>query len=207
MTRKEPSDTVDQAVKPSGPIGRVMGFLMGRMNSAQNRVTVRALEIPDGASILEIGFGPGRGLAQIAAETKAAQIDGIDHSALMVDTARRHNRAAIKSGRMSIAEDDIGHLKAANNTYDICFAVNNFQQWPYQAQGIAEMERVLKPGGRACLSIRVPKRDTGIETVQHTRKTVSCADDLLEKAGFRDIETIEHDLGQRFAVLIIGTKP
>jgi ubiquinone/menaquinone biosynthesis C-methylase UbiE len=184
-----------------------MGFLMSHMNNRQNYATVRALEIPDGAAILEIGFGPGRALAQIAAETKATHIDGIDHSHLMVETAARRNRASFNSGRMTVAQGDVESLTAANNTYDICFAVNNFQQWPDQARSVAEIMRVLKPGGQVCLSIRVPKRDTSIETVRHTRKTVACAYELLQSLGFEAVQITEHDLGKRLAVLVTGTNP
>ena len=196
----------DQAVKPAGLLGHLMGFLMGRMNDAQNKVTVNALPVSDNATVLEIGFGPGRALAQLARQTMAARIDGIDHSSLMVETARRRNQRAVSALRMNLTTGDVAALPACDNTYDVCFAVNNFQQWPDQAGAIREVHRVLKPDGRLCLSVRVPKRDTGIETVEHTLGTVSQAVSLLEQQSFEEIEKQEHDLGNRYAILIFGTK-
>lgn len=203
---KSPPGRHDQAVRPTGLVGRVMGLLMARMNDAQNRITVARLPLADGCAVLEIGFGPGKALQQIAGKSGAGRIDGVDHSPLMVETARRRNHKPVAAGRMSLQAGDVAALPCAAGTYEVAFAINSFQQWPDQQAALRNIHRVLKPGGTLCLSIRVPKRDTGIETVEHTRGTVATAAALISATGFNQLREETHDVGKRYAVLVFGTK-
>ena len=66
-----------QAVEPRGPMGVVMGWLIERLNAAQNRATVEALDPAPGASVLEIGFGPGHALEMLSRKAPLALIAGV----------------------------------------------------------------------------------------------------------------------------------
>lgn len=53
-------------------------------------------------TILEIGFGNGKYMAQFARQVSSAKIDGIDYSETMVKQAEKRNRAFIREGRVEI---------------------------------------------------------------------------------------------------------
>jgi ubiquinone/menaquinone biosynthesis C-methylase UbiE len=48
--------------------------------------------------VLEIGFGPGYAVAQIASRLTSGEIVGIDHSEVMLKQAQRRNAGAIRLG-------------------------------------------------------------------------------------------------------------
>jgi len=51
--------------------------------------------------VLEIGFGPGLAIAELAGRAGRGRVYGIDHSDVMVHRASRRNRAAIRTLRLS----------------------------------------------------------------------------------------------------------
>ena len=143
-----------QAVKPRGPMGVVMGWLLERGNAAQNRATVEALEPPPGGAVLEVGFGPGHALEMLAQTRPLSLVAGVDHSELMVETARRRLAKTRGFAALDLRCGDAGELPFPDERFDLVYAVNSFHQWPAKDDAVAEMAGVLKPGGDLVLSIR-----------------------------------------------------
>ena len=143
-----------QAMKPRGVPGVVMGWLMQRLNAAQNRATVEALDPPPGGAVLEVGFGPGHALEMLAATRPLGLVAGVDHSELMVETARRRLARARGDAALDLRCADAGELPFPDERFDVVYAVNSFHLWPDKESALAEMAGVLKPGGDLVLSIR-----------------------------------------------------
>src|SRR4051812_2684160 len=83
-----------------GIAGRVVGWVMAHRNSnvERNRWVVSLLEVQPADRVLEIGFGPGVAITELAARATQGQVYGIDHSQVMVEQASRRNAAAIRAG-------------------------------------------------------------------------------------------------------------
>ncbi len=101
--------------------------------------------------VLDVGCGPG--VMTEAVLERGGTFDGLDLSPEMVREAKE------KFGHLPgvhFAEGNIEAIDAADNSYDqlICMAVIEYLKTPDQA--LAEMKRVLKPGGIAIIT--VPKR-------------------------------------------------
>ena len=143
-----------QAEKPRGVMGVVMGWLLERGNAVQNRATVEALEPPPGAAVLEIGFGPGHALEMLAQRKPLGLVAGIDHSALMVETARRRLERGRGTAALDLRCGEACALPFDDEQFDLVYAVNAYHQWPQKADALAEMTGVLRPGGDLMLSIR-----------------------------------------------------
>ncbi len=143
-----------QAQKPRGPMGVVMGWLMQRLNAAQNRATIDALDPPPGAAVLEIGFGPGHALEMLAQRKPLGLVAGIDHSALMVETARRRLARTRGPAALDLRCGEACALPFDDEQFDLVYAVNSYHLWPDKADALAEMTGVLRPGGDLMLSIR-----------------------------------------------------
>ena len=178
------SSTHHQAVKPQGPLGVVMGWFLERGNAVQNRATVAALEPAPGAAVLEIGFGPGHALELLARKAPLGLIAGADHSALMVETARK--RLAPRRGPaaldLRVAEAD--RLPFPDEAFDLVYAVNSYHQWPDKEAALAEIAGVLKPGGELVLSIRDFRVEGRFEPAGKGETTARAAAPLLESLGF-----------------------
>src|SRR5579875_3191486 len=88
-----------QFARPSGPLGRVAGWMMARTD-ADDRWIVDLLDVQPDDRVLEIGFGPGVAIALLAARATAGIVVGVDPSDVMAQQAARRNRAAVRAGRV-----------------------------------------------------------------------------------------------------------
>lgn len=109
-------------------------------------ITAGWLRVGPGASVLDVGCGPGDmviGFAQTVGPSGRAV--GIDASSVMLDAARR--RAAAAGAR---AEFDVGDAQALafpDDTFDACRSERTFQWLSDPERALAEMIRVTRPGG------------------------------------------------------------
>jgi Methyltransferase domain len=96
---------VGQFGHPRGTAGRVAGWVMAYRpsNRQRNRWVVWLLEVQPTDRVLEIGFGPGLTIAELARRVgHQGHVYGIDHSQVMLHQATSRNAAAIAAGRVSL---------------------------------------------------------------------------------------------------------
>jgi SAM-dependent methyltransferase len=62
--------------------------------------------------------------------------------------ARETNRAWIERGRVDIQLGSVSHLPYADATFDLVTAIETHYYWPDLPRDVAEVKRVLEPGGR-----------------------------------------------------------
>jgi ubiquinone/menaquinone biosynthesis C-methylase UbiE len=177
-----------QAVQPRGPLGVVTGWFLERGNAAQNRATVEALTPPSGGSVLEIGFGPGHALEMLSRKAPLGLIAGADHSALMVETARKRLEPRRGPAALDLRLAEADALPFPDEAFDLVYAVNSYHQWPDKEAALAEIAGVLKPGGEVVLSIRDFRADGGFEPAGKGEATAREARPLMESLGF-EVET------------------
>jgi len=135
-------------------MGVVMGWLMERLNAQQNRATVEALAPPPGGQVLEIGFGHGHALEMLAQTRPLKLVAGVDHSELMVKTARRRLGRRHGEAALDLRLGEAAALPFDDEAFDLVYAVNSYHLWPDREAALAEIAGVLKPGGDVVLSIR-----------------------------------------------------
>jgi SAM-dependent methyltransferase len=178
-----------QAACPHGLIGRLIAWNWIREIAAVNDTAIELLAARPGERICEIGFGPGRTLARLAAS--GAQVIGVDVSAAMVTVAGRRNAAAVAAGQIRLVGGDGTALPVDDGALDGVLSVHSVYFWPDPAAVLAEVRRALRPGGRLVLALRpgdhpLPARfDPAI-------CRLPAAGEVLEwrrAAGFTDIRT------------------
>jgi ubiquinone/menaquinone biosynthesis C-methylase UbiE len=195
-----------QAEKPHGAFGVVMGWLLESGNAVQNRATVDALAPPHGASVLEIGFGPGHALEMLAMSRPLGLVAGIDHSPLMVARARRRLNGRRGDAALDLRLGDAGDLPFPDERFDLVFAVNSYHQWPDKERALAEMTGVLKPGGDLLLSIRDFRAEGRFEPPGKGAATAKTAADELKDLGLQvRLREIVHS-PRRATLLVRGRK-
>jgi ubiquinone/menaquinone biosynthesis C-methylase UbiE len=131
---------------PSGPLGRLAGWVMGRDESAHREV-VDLLAPKPGACVCEIGFGPGQLLEVLLARDPAARVCGVDPSPVMLAQARRRLTRLGTLDRADLRLGVAGALPLPEGYVDYVVAVNNAVFWPDLAAALADARRVLRPGG------------------------------------------------------------
>jgi ubiquinone/menaquinone biosynthesis C-methylase UbiE len=100
-----------------------------------------------GGTALEIGCGRGAGVEVILRQFDAAHVYGIDLDPLQVERARRRLQGNYP-GRVTLMEGDAERLPFADMSFDAVFDFGALHHVPDWQRGIAEIRRVLKPGGK-----------------------------------------------------------
>jgi SAM-dependent methyltransferase len=181
-------DVIGQAHHPRGRAGRVTAWEMAHRpsNRQRNRWVVSLLDMQPSDQVLEIGFGPGLAIAELA-RAGAGHVYGIDHSGVMLRQAARRNAAAIRAGRVTLVRASVDQLPPAlHGPFDAILAVNSLAFWPKPAQRLAELRRRLAPGGR--MAIASQPRCPGA-TADTSRRAAREIEDLLADAGFAHLST------------------
>jgi ubiquinone/menaquinone biosynthesis C-methylase UbiE len=142
----------DPFARPTGLLGRAAGWIMAALNAEMNRLAVEALALAPDDRVLEIGFGPGAALSRVAEH--AAVVAGIDPSEAMLAEASRRLRSALAAGRASLARGTASSLPWPDGAFTKAYAVNSYQLWSDPARDLAEVRRVLAPGGVLVLGLR-----------------------------------------------------
>ena len=129
------------------------------VTSPANRVFQRCVETPilrwlggrtPGARALEIGCGSGYGTKLIIDRFGAATVDAVDLDPAMVDRARpllRRYRDQVRVAQGS-ADDLQTAIGAEDASYDAVFDFGIIHHVTNWRDAVAEVARVLKPGGR-----------------------------------------------------------
>ena len=108
-------------------------------------VDVAALRLPAGAHVLDVGTGPGRLPVEIARRSPQVWVTGLDVSPRMIEAAK----AAIEPGQQVTAEvGDVARLPYRDGSVDLVVSTLSQHHWPDRAAALAELARVLAPGGR-----------------------------------------------------------
>ncbi len=190
-----------QPGKPTGVIGRIVGYLMDIYNREDNHWTVSLLEIGETSKVLEIGFGTGLAIADAAKITTHGYVYGIELSETMLKVAQKRNQSAVKSGRVNLQLGNVMALPFEDNYFDIVYSINCIYFWEPPIQGLAEIYRVLKPEGTVAITAR--NRDDEV----YAQWKPNMVRDLLQSAGFINVKTLDGLNPKHPIYCEIGNKP
>jgi demethylmenaquinone methyltransferase/2-methoxy-6-polyprenyl-1,4-benzoquinol methylase len=98
-------------------------------------------------TILDIATGTGDFAILAAQQLQPEHLTGADISEGMMDIGREKVEKAGLSHIISFAKEDCLHLSFADNSFDAVTAAFGIRNFASLDQGLAEMCRVLKPGG------------------------------------------------------------
>lgn len=164
---------------------------------------VELANISESSHVLDVACGRGSVLFPAAEKVSAhGQIFGVD----LADGMIHHTHTDLRNlniQNISLSQMDASQLAFASETFDCILCSHSIIFFP---QALSEFQRVLKPGGKATLSIIAsgcfdwltdifihykPPDELGEEneTEQFTLDTPSGMESVLQEAGFTEIET------------------
>lgn len=204
----DPKELAAQLRNPQGDVGRRVGEQMAEMNEAANYFTIDQLEIAPEDHVLEIGFGPGVGIMEACRLTPRGFVAGIDHSEAMLKLAQERCSRELIEERCELVHGDARSLPYEDGSFDKVFAVNVAQFWEDATFPLAEILRVLKPGGRVALfMLRAESWLPGLrESGLFVSRTPDDLADLLQDAGFLGVRTVSRTLPQGEGFVVIGER-
>ncbi len=108
-------------------------------------------QCPPNGSVADIGTGPGQMPIMLASARPDLTVHGVDLSAKMLEVARRSAAEAGLAKRVAFHEADAKALPLNDNTFDMVVSHVMLHHAEDPTFALAEMMRILKPGGRLLL--------------------------------------------------------
>lgn len=143
-----------------------------------------AKKIPAGGSVLEIAPGPGYFCIELA-KLGDYKITGLDISKSFVEIA--HKNAARAGKKIEFRWGNASDMPFENETFDFTFCQAAFKNFSEPVKAIAEMYRVLKPGG---VSVIVDMRhDATSEDIEHELRGMNLGrvDEIMTRWTFKQM--------------------
>jgi len=162
------TETEDRSKSPEGSGAMFDGIaerydLVNRVISlgidqSWRKKTVRSLELRPGARVLDLATGTGDLAIMVSRMHPEVTIVGVDPSSKMLEVGQKKLAEAGLGERIQLEVGDAQALKFSDNSFDglcIAFGIRNV---PDRLQGLREMARVTKAGGRvAILELSEPR--------------------------------------------------
>ena len=104
--------------------------------------------LPGGASVLDVGTGPGRLLLELAQGRSDLRLVGVDPSEDMIRRGRDHARTAGLEDRIEFETVPAESLPFAAGTFDLVLSTLSAHHWADPTAAINEQVRVLRLGGQ-----------------------------------------------------------
>jgi arsenite methyltransferase len=166
-------------------------WLLGdELHPGGERITLRLAEMAGvrrGDRVMDVAAGPGT-TARLLARTLGAEVVGIELSGVTVERARR----ATDDARVQFLQGDAEALPLPDSSFDVVLCECSLCTFPDKPRAVAEMVRVLRPGGRIAIADVAADAQTLPEELRTAAARVACVADartedeyiaLLEATG------------------------
>ena len=130
----------------SGSYAALFNSLVGGF---YRRVAQECATVAPKGDVLDVGSGPGRPAVDLARLASGVRVTGND---VVPEMVKRANALAAREGvadRTRFQLGDATALPFPDESFDLVASTLSLHHWPDPARGLAEIYRVLRPGGAA----------------------------------------------------------
>lgn len=176
---KRPEFVARQSACPTGPLGRLIAWIMRRETVALNDAAQAALAIEPRNRVLEIGFGPARTLERIVSSQPDVRVVGIDVSDEMVNAARQRLRRF--GARIELRRASSHAIPYPDASFDRILAVHTLYFWNDPDRHFREIRRVLKSSGLFALGFTPATDAKAIDSFPQSVYRFYAPDDVVRR--------------------------
>jgi SAM-dependent methyltransferase len=151
---------------------------------AATRRSLELIELRPGERLLDVGSGPGTS-ALIAARDFGCLVTGVDYGDAAVRGAQEAADAAGLCDRVGFVAGDAGALPFEADEFDAVLCECSLSTFPDKGGAVAEMRRVLRPGGRVVISDVTADQGRLPESLRGTVARLACVGGALPLAGYQ----------------------
>lgn len=165
----------------------------GKLRELRQR-TITLARLQNGDAVLDVGCGTGTLALEVARRVgQAGRVAGVDPGAEQI--ARAHAKAARRNAPIEVQVGVIEQLPYLDQTFDVVLSTLMMHHLPapLKRQGLAEIARVLKPGGRLVMADFTRKQERAGRAARFHAGGSSMQElaTLLSEAGFAELKTEE----------------
>jgi arsenite methyltransferase len=167
----------------------VRWFLGGELHPGGAAATRRSLEViglRPSERLLDVGSGAGSS-ALVAAAEFGSIVAGLDFGAAAVRGAQQAAEAAGLCDRVGFVVGEAGSLPFADGEFDAVLCECSLSTFPDKRRAVAEMRRVLRPGGRVAISDVVADPRRLPKQLRGTVATLACVGGALPLARYEQL--------------------
>ncbi len=167
----------------------VRWLLGGELHPGGEDLTRRMLDLAAvGRSqrVLDVASGAGT-TALLAARERGCEVVGIDYGPAAVAGARAEAEAAGAAESVSFVEGDAERLPFADASFDVAICECALCTFADKRASVAEIRRVLRPGGRLALSDVIADHSRLPEGLRGALATIACVGSALTEDGYREL--------------------
>lgn len=167
----------------------VRWLLGGELHPGGEDLTRRALDLVGlgaGDRMLDIASGAGTS-ALLAARERGCEVVGVDYGEGAVAGANAEAQGGGLGDRVSFVRADAEALPFEDDSFDVVLCECALCTFTDKPTAIAEIRRVLRPGGRVAISDVVADHSRLPEDLRGTMATVACVGSALPEQGYREL--------------------
>ena len=180
-----------QLSHPTGQFGRTLLRFLNWANAPMNRLALACLNPSEQDNLLEIGFGGGNLIKQLATQGALNQFTGLEISTEAVRLCEQQYRPFISQGRVNLHTTNATTLPFAPAQFNKVCSINALYFWPNPVEVLTECKRVLAPQGNLylCYNTKDLLDMYGFTRMGLRGYSVSQIETLFTQSGFNNIQT------------------
>ena len=148
-----------------------------------NRLAVDEIELTDGSVIIDIGCGTGSALRHVSTKIKGGSLVGIDPVPRMIEIARELTEHHTSKCSITYKIGSAENIPLPQDLADIVLAFDSIDHWQDINNGLVEIGRVIKPGGKL-----IVVKDLSVPGAKKSLKKLA---KKLQESGFSYLEQRE----------------
>lgn len=207
MNEKIMDFLADQFRRPTGFLGKFISKKMQERNNDVYKWMISLMNFDKAKNVLEVGYGTGKVLAELAETYKGINFYGIDFSEVMYKIAFINNIHFIENSRIVLEYGDLLEYKS-RAAYDVIYCINVIYFWNDLKSYLLKLHSLLNSGGTIYIYMtdeKFVKQIFGKSTV-FNKYSIDYVMQIIDETGFSNKEFETGNIGNRIGYSISAVK-